>query len=89
MSVEAEAIRGAAYGQRTEERVNSRNGYRHREWDTRIGTIDLAAPKLRHRSYFCGLPGRLNTHVLVRIRSSAEVKVAVPGELERAWAEVP
>ena len=34
------------------ERVNSRNGYRHRELDTRVGTIDVAIPKLRAGSYF-------------------------------------
>ena len=40
------------YGQRSDERVNSRNGYRGREWDTRAGTIELAIPKLRQGSYF-------------------------------------
>jgi putative transposase len=34
--------------------VNSRNGYRRREWDTRAGTIELAVPKLRQGSYFPG-----------------------------------
>lgn len=52
MSAEADAICGADYGQRSAERVNSRNGYRAREWDTRAGTIDLAVPKLRTGSYF-------------------------------------
>lgn len=52
MSAEADAICGAAYGQRSDERVNSRNCYRQREWDTRAGTIDLAIPKLRQGSYF-------------------------------------
>ena len=32
--------------------MNSRNGYRRREWDTRAGTVELAVPKLRHGSYF-------------------------------------
>src|ERR671934_2455884 len=47
-------MRSAArpYGQRSEERVNSRNGYRPREWDTRAGTVELAIPKLRQGSYF-------------------------------------
>ena len=44
----------AGYGERTPARVNSRNGYRAREWDTRVGTIELAIPKLRHDSYFPG-----------------------------------
>jgi putative transposase len=34
--------------------VNSRNGERHRDYDTRAGTIDLAVPKLREGSYFPG-----------------------------------
>ena len=46
MSAQASAMCQAGYGERTEERVNSRNGYRHRPWDTRVGSIDLAIPKL-------------------------------------------
>jgi transposase-like protein len=34
--------------------VNARNGYRSRPWDTRVGTIDLQIPKLRHGTYFPG-----------------------------------
>jgi putative transposase len=41
-----------AYGERSDERTNRRNGYRTRAWDTRTGTIDLALPKLREDSYF-------------------------------------
>jgi putative transposase len=52
MSAEADAICGAEYGQRSTERVNSRNGYRQRDWDTRTGTVELAIPKLRSGSYF-------------------------------------
>src|SRR3712207_4166247 len=52
MSAEADAICGAPYGQRSEERTNQRNGYRPREWDTRAGTVELAVPKLRQGSYF-------------------------------------
>jgi len=52
MSAEADALCGAPYGQRSDERVNSRNGYRPREWDTRAGTVELAIPKLRQGSYF-------------------------------------
>jgi putative transposase len=47
MSAEADAVCGAGYGERSSERVNSRNGYRGREWDTRAGTLELAIPKLR------------------------------------------
>ncbi len=52
MSAEADAVCGAGYGQRSPDRSNTRNGYRHRGWDTRAGTIDLAIPKLREGSYF-------------------------------------
>ncbi|EUA68944.1 transposase, Mutator family protein [Mycobacterium xenopi 4042] len=52
MGAEADAICGAGYRQRSDERSNSRNGYRHRDFDTRAGTIDVAIPKLRQGSYF-------------------------------------
>jgi len=44
MDAEVEALCGAGYGERSEERVNSRNGYRLREWDTGAGAIELAIP---------------------------------------------
>ena len=47
MSAEADAICGAPYGQPSPERTNVRNGYRHREFDTRAGTLEVAIPKLR------------------------------------------
>jgi transposase-like protein len=34
--------------------VNSRDGYRHRDFDARAGTLDVAIPKLRSGSYFPG-----------------------------------
>jgi len=52
MSAEADAVCGADYGVRSDERVNRRNGYRVRDWDTRAGTVELAIPKLRSGSYF-------------------------------------
>jgi transposase-like protein len=52
MGAEADALCGAPYGERSPERVNIRNGYRGRPWDTRVGTIELAIPKLRAGSYF-------------------------------------
>jgi putative transposase len=52
MSAEVEAVCGAGYRERSEERANQRNGYRERAWDTRLGTIGLKIPKLRHGSYF-------------------------------------
>src|SRR3954465_14581319 len=52
MGAEADAVCGAEYGVRSDERTNTRNGFRRREWDTRAGTIELAIPKLRSGSYF-------------------------------------
>jgi putative transposase len=42
----------AGYGEVSPDRVNSHNGYRRREWDTRVGTVELAIPKLQQGSYF-------------------------------------
>jgi putative transposase len=52
MGADADAVCGAPYGVRSEERTNVRNGYRRRDWDTRVGTIELAIPKLRQGCYF-------------------------------------
>src|ERR1700756_864405 len=52
MDADVEVRCNAGYGEVTPDRVNSRNGYRRRDWDTRAGTIELAIPKLRHGSYF-------------------------------------
>ena len=52
MGAEADALCGAGYGQRSPARVNRRNGYRERPWDTRVGSIELAVPKLRESAYF-------------------------------------
>jgi putative transposase len=56
MDLDVEALCGAPYGERSPERVNSRNGYRERVWDTRAGTVALKIPKVRSGSY---LPGFL------------------------------
>jgi putative transposase len=52
MGADADAVCGAGYGERSPERVNRRNGYRERDWDTRVGSIELAVPRLREGSYF-------------------------------------
>jgi putative transposase len=52
MDAEVEARCNAGYGEVSPDRVNSRNGYRSREWDTRAGTVELAIPRLRQGSYF-------------------------------------
>jgi transposase-like protein len=50
MDLEVETLTGAPAGARSPERLNHRNGYRERAWDTRAGRIDLAIPKLRKGS---------------------------------------
>ena len=52
MAVEAQGLCGAGYGEVSPERVNLRNGYRPRQLDTRVGSIEVAIPKLRRGSYF-------------------------------------
>jgi putative transposase len=52
LSAQADAVCGAGYNERSPERVNSRNGYRHRDLDTRVGTLDVAVPKLRTGSLY-------------------------------------
>jgi transposase-like protein len=52
MAAEVDALVGAGWGEPSPERVNHRNGYRARPFDTRVGTIELAIPKLRRGSYF-------------------------------------
>ena len=52
LSADADQVCGAAYGTVSDDRLNRRNGYRHRDFDTRAGTLDVAIPKLRQGSYF-------------------------------------
>jgi len=52
LSADADAVVGAEYGRPSQGRVAQRNGYRHRDLDTRVGTIDVAVPKLRKGTYF-------------------------------------
>ena len=52
LSADADAVVGAEWGKPSPDRVAQRNGYRHRDLDTRVGTVDVAIPKLRQGSYF-------------------------------------
>src|SRR5690606_39082811 len=56
MEAEVVSKTGAAFGERSPDRLTHRNGYRTRPWDTRVGTLDLRVPKVREGSYF---PSRL------------------------------
>ncbi|HXF74225.1 MAG TPA: IS256 family transposase [Actinomycetota bacterium] len=77
MSAEADAVCGAPYGERSGKRVNRRNGYRERRWDTRVGTIDLEIPKLRRGSYFPSWlldPRRRSERALVQVVAECYVR---------------
>ena len=52
LSADADAVCGAAYGTVSDDRTDRRNGYRHRDFDTRAGTIDVQIPKLRQGTHF-------------------------------------
>ena len=52
LSADADAVVGAEWGQASPDRLTRRNGYRHRPLDTRVGTVDVAIPKLRAGTYF-------------------------------------
>lgn len=52
LCADADAVVGAEYGRPSPGRISQRNGYRHRDLDTRVGTIDVAIPKLRKGTYF-------------------------------------
>ncbi len=58
MDFEIEQRCGAEYGERSEDRSNSRNAYRDRLWETRAGSIDMRTPKLRRGSYFPAFSSR-------------------------------
>jgi len=67
---------GAERHQRTAERTNQRNGYRERDWETRVGEVTLRIPKLRQGSYFPSLlePRRRSEQALLAVVQSAYVQ---------------
>ena len=76
MDADVDVLCNAAYGERTEDRVNCRNGHRERRWDTRAGTINLEIPKLRKGSYLPSLlePRRRAEQALVSVICQAYVE---------------
>lgn len=75
MDVEVGQLVGAASHERTENRQNQRNGYRDRRWDTRVGTVNLAIPKVRKGSYMPSFlePRRRAEQALVSVIQEAYV----------------
>jgi putative transposase len=75
MDAEVTSMIGAEKYERSENRNNHRNGYRQREWDTRLGTLQLSIPKLRHGSYFPSLlePRKMSEKALLNVVQEAYV----------------
>jgi transposase-like protein len=77
MAAEVDTLCNAGYGEVTPERTNSRNGYRSRQLDTRVGSVDLSIPKLREGSYFPGWllePRRRAERALVAVVAECYVR---------------
>ncbi len=76
MAYDVEGQIGAGRYERNEERTTQRNGYRHRAFDTRLGTLDLKIPKLRKGSYFPGFldPRRTTEQALVAVIQEAWIQ---------------
>ena len=75
MDMDVESLCGAGYDQKSAERLNSRNGYRERAWETRAGAVELKIPKLRQGSYFPGFlePRRTAERALAAVIQEAYV----------------
>jgi putative transposase len=76
MEAEVQVQVGAGRYERSDERATYRNGYRLRPWDTRLGTLELAIPKLRTGSYFPSFlePRRRAEQALVSVIAEAYVQ---------------
>jgi putative transposase len=76
MEAEVGGLTGAELGERAPDRRQAqRNGYRPRRWDTRVGELELAIPKLRTGSYFPSFlePRRRAEQALVAVVQEAYV----------------
>lgn len=76
MSLEVEAQTGASFGERSEDRKTSRNGYRDRSYDSRLGELALRIPKLRQGSYFPSF-----------LEPRRTVEKALVGVIQEAWLQ--
>jgi transposase-like protein len=76
MDLEVEGLCGAGFGERSEDRINQRNGYRDRRWETRAGTVDLKIPKLRKGTYLPAFlePRRVTEKALVAVIQEAYIQ---------------
>ena len=86
MDAEVAAQIGAERGERAPgERTAQRNGYRPRRWDTRVGEIELAIPKLRRGSYFPSIlePRKRFEQALVAVVQEAYVNGVSTRKVDR------
>ena len=76
MELEIQALTGAGHGERSPERQVQRNGYRERNWETRVGTVELSIPRLRKGSYFPGFlePRRMTEKALTAVIQEAYIQ---------------
>ena len=76
MELEVQGLTGAEHGERTQDRLNQRNGYRDRAWETRAGAVELRIPKLRKGTYFPDFlePRRLAEKALTAVIQEAYVQ---------------
>src|SRR3954469_1458597 len=85
MEAEVAGQIGAELGEVPDERVTQRNGYRPRRWDTRVGEIELAIPKLRSGSYFPSFlePRKRSEQALVAVVQEAYVNGVSTRKVDR------
>ena len=85
MEAEVTAVAGAAYGECDPERTARRNGYRQRAWDTRVGSLELAIPRLRQGSDFPSFlePRRRSEQALVAVVQEAYVNGVSTRKVDR------
>jgi transposase-like protein len=76
MELEVGGLTGARHGERSAERLDHRNGYRERDWETRAGTVELRIPKLRRSSYFPSFlePRRMAEKALTAVIQEAYIQ---------------
>lgn len=76
MEAEVDSLCGASRHERSAQRRDRRNGYRARRWDTRVGSMELSIPRLRHANYLPGFlePRRATEQALTAVVQEAYIQ---------------